>query len=188
MSRHTPRRTVLKGIGTAAIAGGFSQPAAAARQGGLNREIAEVRSATARYNDPANAYADGYVAMNHEEEPVDLEDVIEEAEAVCDMGFHFVNEELLGSTTPTEPQVLVYGADTDGDLILGAVEYIVPKEVSSSEPDLFDGDDGTEQWDEDEPFPGVWSLHAWVHTHNPNGVFDHHNPRKPFSPAGCHDH
>lgn len=91
---------------------------------------------------------------------MDLEDVIEEAESACEMGFHFVNEELLGSTTPTEPQVLVYGAGADGDLILGAVEYIVPKGVSPSEPDPFDGDDGAEQWDEDEPFPGVWSLHA----------------------------
>lgn len=187
MANHVSRRTVLASIGTAVLAGGFSQPAGAG-QGGLKRELAEVRSATARYNDPANAYADGYVAMDHEGSRVELENVVEEAEAVCEMGFHFVNEELLGSTTPTEPPVLVYGVGDDDDLLLGAVEYIVPKGVSESEPDLFDNDHGAERWAEDEPFAGVWSLHAWVHTHNPNGVFSHHNPREQFSPADCHGH
>ena len=190
MANNVSRRTVLAGIGTAVLAGGFSQPAGAG-QGGLKRELAEVRSATARYNDPANAYADGYVAMDHEGSRVELENVVEEAEAVCGMGFHFVNKELFGSTTPTEPPVLVYGVGDDGDLLLGAVEYIVPKGEDDSEtvePDLFDNDDGAERWDEDEPRDGVWSLHAWVHTHNPNGVFSHHNPRKQFSPAGCHGH
>lgn len=180
------RRKVLKTLGggvagAVALGGNVS-----ARGGGLKRELAEVRSATAKYNDPANAYADGYVAFDHNSDPVALEDVVDDAESVCGMGFHFGNLALIGSTDRTTPQVLVYGVDDDDNLILGAVEYIVPDAIPG-DPDFFDHDDEAEHWDPG-PFPDVHSLHVWVHTHNPDGVFNHSNPRKQFSPDGCQHH
>lgn len=175
-------------VGAGLVTVGATSGTVVARGGGLPREIAAVRSATARYNDPANAYADGYAAIGPAMDPIPLEDVVDEAEAVCGMGFHVANLGLFGSTDPLTPQVLVYGVGDDGDLVLGAVEYIVPKDVSPTEPDLFAHDGGAEAWDEDLPFPGVWSLHVWVHNHNPEGMFSHANPRKQFSPDGCLGH
>lgn len=101
-----------------------------------------------------------------------------------------MNPDLVGSTEPTEPAVLAYGLGDGDDLILGAVEYIVPQNGPSEEepPGLFAHDDGAENWEEDSPYPGVWSLHAWVHAPNPDGVFAPVNPRKQFHPSGCDGH
>lgn len=172
------RRTALRTLGSAVLVGGGASTAAAHR-GGLKRELADVRSATAAYNDPSNAYADGYTAG------VPLKDVVDKAHAVCGMGFHFGNFGLFGTVDRTNPQVLVYGVGDD-ELVLGAVEYLVPK-TSDQPPDLFDHDGGSERWGTlpTEQGPDLWALHAWVHTKNPNGVFVPLNPRKQFSPDGC---
>lgn len=174
-------------MGGLAVAGLSTTPVAGHR-GGLKGELAEVRSATAEYNDPENAYDDGYVVTDRDGNVIPLEDVPEEGHAVCGMGFHFVNDSLIGSTDRTEPPVLAYGLGDDGDFVLGAVEYIVPQreEYAESPPDLFAHDDGSEQWQEG-PFPNVWSLHVWVHNKNPDGVFTPFNPRELFHPEGCHD-
>lgn len=183
------RRSALRTLGTVTLAG-MAVPTAAAHRGGLKGELAEVRSATAEYNDPETAYADGYVVPG-EEGVIPLEDVTEKGHAVCGMGYHFVNGDLLGTVDRTQPQVLAYGVDDDDNLILGAVEYIVPKggPFEDSPPDLFDHDDGGEEWEEG-PLPDSWSLHVWVHNRNPDGVFAPLNPREQFR-VGCeddHDH
>lgn len=182
------RRSALAALGTAAFAGAAAVPVAA--DSGLHRELAAVRSATARYNSPRRAYEDGYVAFDHDGNPVAFEDVVDEAESVCGMGIHFINMGLVGTVDRTKPQVLAYGVPGDSGLLLGAVEYIVPKagEYATSPPDLFAHDDGSEDWHEDEPFPGVWSMHVWVHTKNPDGVFNATNPRGHFFPDGCETH
>lgn len=162
--------------GAVALGGNVS-----ARRGGLQRELAAVRSATASYNDPQNAFDDGYVA---------------EEEAVCEMGYHYPNPGRLDfEANKLEPEILVYGEDDEGNLILGAVEYGVPKSgpFADEPPDVFEHADP--EWDILEippdapiPFDALWTLHAWVHSHNPEGVFNHHNPRKQFSPEGCVGH
>jgi len=178
MQHHRPidRRTVLRLTG-AGLTGGLALTGGVTAQGGgRNRELAEVRSATAEYNDPQNAKADGYRP---------------EQEAVCGMGFHWPNPQLLDTVDKLQPQVLVYGEDDNGNLVLGAVEYVVPKqsEYENSPPDLFNHDGGDEVWDTlvlggNEN----WALHVWVHNHNPEGVFHHTNPRELFSPDGCQNH
>lgn len=181
------RRRALRAIGAGALVVGGLAGSTAARGGGLQRELAEVRSATAKYNDPANAYADGYIVPDPHADPLaplPLEDVVDEGHAVCGMGFHFINPANIGKTNPTEPQVLAYGVDDEGNLILGAVEYIIPNPISDGNPDVFENDEGTEEWHPG-PLPDAQSLHAWVHTHNPEGVFHHTNPRKQFHPEGC---
>ncbi|WP_435344745.1 hypothetical protein [Haloarchaeobius sp. HRN-SO-5] len=135
--------------------------------------------ATARYSDPENAIADGYIP---------------EAEPVCGMGYHYPHEDLVGAfrTGPealaqylssldrTEPPVIAYG-ETDDGLVLGAVEYLTLDDST----DLF-----TETEDDDwQPFGGpLYALHAWVHTPNPEGVFHPVNPRRQFThPEWCED-
>lgn len=169
----TNRRKVLKTIGAGIVGSVALSGSAAAHRGNLEGELAEVRSATAEYNDPSNAVEDGYVAEEH---------------AVCGMGYHYPNFDLVGTVDRTKPQVLVYGEGEDSELILGAVEYIVPKagNYKDSPPDLFDHDGGDEQWARFGP--DFWALHVWVHTDNPDGVFNPTNPRKQFCPDGSGDH
>lgn len=171
------RRGVLQALAGGVAGGLVLSGTAAGHKGGLSGELAEVRSATAEYNDPANAIDDDYVPEEH---------------AVCGMGYHWGNFGLLGTVDRTVPQILVYGEDDDGNLILGAIEYAVPKygEYSTSPPDYFAHDGGDEQWgtlgvppSAPVPFEELWTLHVWVHTHNPEGVFSHHNPRKQFCPT-----
>lgn len=192
MNQSITRRTALKAIGAGALLAGGMSTGAAAHRGALARDLAAVRSTTARWNDPQNAYADGY-AHYVEGTPLPLEEVIEKGEAICNMGYHFVNfgfvlEMFDGNVDRTKPPILVYGADGDGNLVLGAAEYVVPDALLPEAYEWFDGTDDDDAWepftDAPTPFPAS-ALHAWVHTHNPLGVFSHDNPRKQFSPEGC---
>ncbi len=179
------RRTVLKTIGGGLATGTALAGTGAAqvpRNHGLNRELAQVRSATAAYNDTQHALEAGYLP---------------EQEAVCGMGYHWPNPDLLDfQVTKTEPEAVVYGASPGGNLVLGAVEYVAPKAgpFQTSSPDSpfenADPDWGTLEVPQDAPIPfdQLWTLHAWVHNHNPEGVFHPTNPRKLFHPDGCVDH
>jgi hypothetical protein len=178
--RPLQRRTVLKTIGVGAVSSVTLSGAVAAHSGGVSRELAEVRSATAEYNNPANAEADGYEG---------------EDQAVCGMGYHYVNFDLVMDGRPEKlrPEGMVYGETSNGNRILGAVEYIVPKAAPyETEPPsgLFDYADP--EWDildlGNPAIPLLWTLHAWVHTHSPDGVFHHTNPRKQFYSEGCRSH
>ena len=117
---------VLKAIGAGVVGGVTVSGNAAARSGGVKRELAEVRSATAKYTDPDTAVADGYLPEDH---------------PVCGMGYPYPHEdfvasvqsfvggnpnelaEYLASLDRTDPPVLAYG-ETDEGLVLGAVEYL----------------------------------------------------------------
>lgn len=172
------RRDVLRTIG-GGIAGGLALTgmAAARGNGGLQRELAEVRAATAKYNDPENAIADGYIPEDH---------------AACGMGYHYPHEDFveavqdspqalatyLASLDRTEPPVITYGEGDDG-LVLGALEYLTLDPTR----DLFTSTE-EDEWD---PFFGpVYAMHAWIHSPNPEGVFHPTNPRQQFSrPEWC---
>jgi hypothetical protein len=175
------RRTVLTAVGTGIVGGlALTGSASAQANGDLKRELAEVRAATAKYSDPENAVADGYLPEDH---------------PVCGMGYHYPHEDLvkalqsedpakiaayLNSLDRTEPPVLAYGEGDDG-LVLGAVEYL----TLDDEEDLFTSTD-KDHW---HPFFGsLYALHAWVHVPNPEGVFHPINPRPQFSkPEWCED-
>lgn len=187
-SNEMSRRKVLKGIGVGA--GTIAISGCSGGQSEFQQELDEVASATSDYTDAQAAYDDGYVVPG-QEGPIALEEVTNKGHAVCGMGYHFVNRQNMGSTDKTNPPVLAYGVDSDGEFVLGAVEYIVPKDqgYQDNPPDLFENDDGDEEsaWAEDSPMEGVWSLHAWVHHDNSEGVFHHTNPADPFHPEGCEE-
>lgn len=168
--QHFNRRKVLRTVGTLSIAGvlGSGGVLAQSDRGTFERKIAEVRRATAQYNDVKKAIEDGYVYDN----------------TVPQMGHHFVNFALLGEPgnpgpqDVLQPEILVYGqANPNSRPILGAVEYADWED----ERQLFDHDD--EIWDPPgEPGPPFWTLHVWCHTNNPNGLFAPLNPRRQFNP------
>jgi hypothetical protein len=146
--------------GTSALAAGKNDGLSAA----THKELAQARSATARYHDIAQAEADGYVNV----------DFYESGE-----GFHWVKESLNDANfDPEQPETLLY-APVPGEerLQLVAVEYVVPMALSPGAPAGFTGD--ADIWLEPSEAPGLWVLSAWIWEHNPNGIFANKNPRVP---------
>jgi hypothetical protein len=146
-----PRQVMVPGTETF-DAGGMSGPLAV--------ELAAARAGTARYQNIDAALADGF-------EDIDV--------YVPGMGHHYLNPARLDATfDPAEPELLVYSQEPNGRMRLVAVEYAIPTSMASQPPEAFTGQGDT--WDENTDF-GLWTLHAWVWLHNPDGVFGELNPR-----------
>ena len=124
-------------------------------------DLARARGATARFHRVEQAEAEGYINLNF----------CEEGE-----GCHWLNPSLLdGEFDPTRPEILLYVRDGDGWRLV-AVEYVVPLSLSPGvAPEGFSGD--ADHWREDSEGVGLWELTAWIWLHNPNGMFEQHNPR-----------
>jgi hypothetical protein len=123
--------------------------------------LASARKATARFHRVEQAEAEGYINLNF----------CEEGE-----GCHWLNPSLLdGQFDPTRPEILLYVRDGEGWRLVG-VEYVVPLSMSPGvAPEGFTGD--ADHWREDSEGVGLWELTAWIWLHNPNGMFEQHNPR-----------
>ncbi len=134
-------------------------------QNQLEAELAKVRSATEKYQNIDNALSDQY-------EDIDL--------FVANQGWHYLNAGLLDADFDKDkPEILVYAPDSNGGLMLVAVEYAVPVELSPDAPDGFTG--AEDVWHINEDF-GLWVLHTWVWYDNPDGMFNGTNPRVPTEP------
>jgi len=126
-------------------------------------QLDAVRNAVARYYDVDDAVADGYVDIGV---------------FFPNMGWHYLKPELLDAHfEATAPELLVYADDPcGGKRRLVAVEYAVPLDLARRAPQGFAG--AADQWSANTDF-GLWTLHAWVFEHNPDGVFAGYNPRVP---------
>jgi len=123
-------------------------------------DLARARAATARYHRVEQAEAEGYINLNF----------CEEGE-----GCHWLNPALLdGVFDPAKPEILLYVPDGDGWRLV-AVEYVVPLSMSAVAPEGFEG--AADTWREDSEGVGLWELTVWLWLHNPNGMFEQHNPR-----------
>jgi len=135
-------------IGGSSMIASFDDVSAAA-----NSELAQARNATAKYQDVAQAVADGYINEGY----------------VPGEGFEYVNEELIDCTFDAEqPEALHYIPSGNGFRLVG-VEYVVPTACSATAPEGFSGD--ADEWEfMAEGFP-IWALQAWLWLGNPNGIF-----------------
>jgi hypothetical protein len=143
---------------------------AAAQPGtGGQRDLAQVRAAVAAYHHLETAQAAGW----------DLVPGLDHCFAnpgVGAMGYHYIDAARLDLTLdPRRPEALVYVPGPQGQLRLGAVEYIVPAgpwdELHDAPPSVLG-----------QPLHlnealGVYVLHAWIFEHNPAGMFEDWNPR-----------
>jgi hypothetical protein len=134
---------------------------------------AAVRAATAKYHDVAAAVADGYV--------LGFRGVVAGCIAhptLGAMGYHYFNWAKMDdpAIVAGDPEVLVYHKDDVGTLVLGAVEWVVPKvkweEAENAKPPVVFGQElhvinFTLNW---------YIEHAWIWTHNPSGLFKDWNP------------
>ena len=127
------------------------------------RELAQVRSATARYHNIAQAIDDGYVDI----------DVFAPGQ-----GFHYLKPNFLDAQFELDkPELLVYAVDhSQNRLRLVCIEYAVPASLSATPPEGFTGD--ADEWHLNEDFD-LWTLHCWVWLENPNGMFAEVSPRVP---------
>ena len=129
----------------------------------LNSQLARVRSVTAQYHSVERAEADGYISINF-----------------CEPGegCHWLKPSLIDGIFELEhPEILLYAPGENG-LRLVAVEYVEPIGLlPGGPPEGFTGDE--DHWRTDTEGAGLWELTVWVWLHNPNGMFEQHNPRVP---------
>lgn len=132
----------------------------------VNKELAKLRAAVARYHNIENAMADGYNA--------------EVTGYVSQMGFHYLKPALLDGQFELErPEILIYAPAPNGSLRFVGVEYatgIPDMENPPPAPEGFSGD--ADVWAINTGFE-IWTLHVWVGLNNPNGIFTAQNPRLP---------
>lgn len=132
-------------------------------------DLARIRAATARFHRTEAAQAAGYTL-------VPGLDYCFDNPGVGGMGFHYINTGILDVTlNARQPEAMVYAPGPNGQLQLGAVEYIVPADAwdaaGNTQPPSVLGHslhlNST---------LGVYVLHAWVWMHNPSGTFSDWNP------------
>lgn len=162
-------RTWRSALLTTAAIGLLASPVAAAQGGAeANRDLAQVRRATAAYHDVAAAEAAGYTMVS---------------ECVPGMGYHFARLGPMGPVLShagdpleaTDPELLVYAPRPDGTLRLVAVEYGYAAADGEATPSLF-GVTFDPPAPEGSGGPPFHTLHAWVWQGNPHGTFAAHNP------------
>ena len=124
------------------------------------QDVAAARRATAAYHDINLAFADGFV----QDSPC-----VRRA-GVGTMGFHFKNAALVDQIADvTQPEILLYLPNEEGEMELVAVEYVVPN-IGQAVPYLFG-----KAFHFSAP-RNRWELHAWIWRNNPAGMFEDFNP------------
>jgi hypothetical protein len=130
----------------------------------LEAVLREVRRLTQPYRSLAAAKAAGYNAQ--------LTGCMVQAPD-GGMGFHYGAPALIdGSVEPLKPEILMYEPQSNGDLLLVGVEYVVPYAAwSSDSPPSLVG----VPFHRNDAF-GLWVLHAWIWKRNPSGILMDWNP------------
>ncbi len=129
----------------------------------VDRDVAKVRAATARFDAAAAAEAAGYARVT---------DCVEYQPHGA-MGYHFQNNALLDTTLDVDhPEVLVYERTPDGAFKLNGVEFLVPIPAwTETEPPRIMGQ-ALKRADK----LGIWYLHVWTLKPSPSGLFADWNP------------
>jgi hypothetical protein len=130
----------------------------------VDRDVARVRAATARFKSTEAAEAAGYARGT---------DCVEHQPDGA-MGYHFQNNALLDTTLDVDhPEVLVYERKPEGGFKLNGVEFLVPISAwTALEPPRIMGQ-ALKRADR----LGIWYLHVWTWEPSPSGLFADWNPR-----------
>lgn len=169
---HVSMIAVVLGAFVAAI--GYSATAVAGGDklsSDTRKELAQARRETARFHNIDQAFAEGYVDAEF---------------FLAGVGCHLINPGLVGDGTIdlTRPELLIYADCSPGQAgkaELRSVEYVLvcggtagpPPVCGVPAPEGFSGD--SDVWT---PFVdgSLWTLHAWIWRHNPDGIFVKVNP------------
>ena len=136
---------------------------------GQGSDLAAVRRATARYHRTQAAMAAGW-------DFVPGLDHCYFQPGVGAMGYHLIDPGSVDLVLDAlHPEALVYAPGPDGQLQLGAVEYVVPAApwdaAGNTQPPAVLG-----QSLHLNPGGDLYILHAWVWRNNPAGIFEDWNP------------
>ena len=131
------------------------------------RDLAVARAATAKYHDVNQALADGFVPGGP----------CVQIPNVGAMGVHYINFSRVDlNVDVSEPELLLYMPDENGNLRLVAVEYFVPFTGSNPAPNLFGRNFQGPMPGHAPGEPAHYDLHVWIWRNNPNGMFAQFNP------------
>ena len=147
---------------------------------GMQRELAQVRAATAKFHRVEEAVAAGYQLGWVNGSGVRIVAGCVAHPTAGAMGYHYFNADLMADNdvNALEPEVLVYAPDPDGGLDLVAVEWVVRSAQSnppgvSAAPSVLGMDMHILV---PPPGPAFYLTHAWVWAENPAGMFADWNP------------
>jgi hypothetical protein len=137
-----------------------------------NQLLASIRAATDQFHDVSAAVAAGYSQGS----PC-------ESMPGQGIGIHYRKASLFDAIVdPTQPELLVYEPEPNGERRLVAVAFVVPSAAwdptHTGRPMLGNQvfeDKRIPDWSSP-PFPN-YELHVWVWKHNPNGMYATTNPR-----------
>jgi len=115
--------------------------------------LSALRNATAKYHDIDKTLASGRFDLGL---------------CVDHMGQHYATPPFDATVDPLNPEAMVYADDGTGHLRLVAVEWV----ATEKNTDVIDGQDLHFN-----PAVGLWVLHAWIWSPNPDGMFADMNPR-----------
>jgi hypothetical protein len=137
----------------------------------VQKQISELREATARFHKLEVAIQEGYAPFG---------DCFSDP-SEGGMGYHYANAELMEdpAVDPNHPELLLYEKQADGTLRFVGVEYLTfqaawHKAGNRQLPRLFGERFHLNTTLLDEPF---YLLHVWQWKHNPAGRFVDWNPR-----------
>lgn len=142
----------------------------------LNRQLAELRAATARFHDIEAAREAGYVILFDPDGAGPGSACLAQADAA--MGEHYVDPGLLfdqGALDVAAPEALIYEPAKNGRYRLVGVEYVIPFSdlpPTAPAPILF----GQAFMPNHNPGFQLWALHVWAWRDNPDGIFAPYNP------------
>ena len=141
----------------------------------VDRDVARVRDATARFKSTEAAEEAGYKRVT---------DCVE-YQPYGAMGYHFQNNTLLDTTLDVDhPEVLVYERTPEGGFKLNGVEFLVPISAwTATEPPRIMGQ-ALKRADK----LGIWYLHVWTWELSPSGLFADWNPRVKCGEASSTNH
>ncbi len=133
-------------------------------------DLAQVRNATAQFHQTQAALSAGYTLVSGL-------DYCFNNPGTGGMGFHYINTSLLDASLDAQkPEAMVYAPGTNGQLALGAVEWIVPASAwaatgNPNPPSVLGQNLHLNS------ALGVYVLHAWIWKDNPSGMFEDWNPK-----------
>ena len=133
-----------------------------------NKDIATLRAATAQFHryEVAKDAKYTFLFMNM--------CMVDESPAKAGgMGYHYVNTDLLdGKVEVDKPEALLYEPESNGQLRLVAVEYVIPKDAWTADtlPRLFGQQLKLNAFN-------LYALHVWAWENNPSGMYANWNPR-----------
>jgi hypothetical protein len=138
-----------------------------------------VRSATAKYHDVSVAKADGFGELK------DAKGIacIVDPNGAGTMGIHYVLGSRVGdpAINATEPELVIYQPQKNGQLKLVAVEYVVLAQAwadagHATAPSLFGQTFKLVSSPNRYGLPPFFELHAWIWDHNKAGMLADYNP------------